>query len=129
MRPKIVAAILLIGLAVIFAVIIERPVAGQNQAVAPAVQPASPPEMAKTISTSNSEAPAKQPIAAVHKNTGTNGLSGHDLYVHEHLVKLARLQANDDAESLHEILSDLTNSDKKIRAAALVSTIQFSSRD
>ena len=53
----------------------------------------------------------------------------HEAMVQAEIDKLTELQANDDADSLHAILADLTNSDKEIRAAAVESTIQFGSRD
>ncbi|HEU6447963.1 MAG TPA: hypothetical protein VFV23_05960 [Verrucomicrobiae bacterium] len=131
MRIKIIFPILLIALAVIALALRSKhsaPAPAPVAAVAPANSSAVPPAMVMTKPIFSNAPPAK-PILTVRPHIDTNGMSAHDISIHEEIQKLSQLQANDDAESLHEILSDLTNSDKTIRAAALESTIQFASRD
>lgn len=106
MKTKVVVVILLIGLAgVCCALYLKRPAANPK-----------PPAGTATQTT---------PPAA--KNSGTN--DAHTAYVKEHLATLSKLQSNDDAESLQTILSDLTNSEKTVRLAAIQATVQFGSRD
>ena len=50
-------------------------------------------------------------------------------YVSHRIELLDKLSMNDDAGSLQVILSELTNSDARIRKAALEATIQFDSAD
>jgi uncharacterized protein YdiU (UPF0061 family) len=45
------------------------------------------------------------------------------------IAHLNELEAKDDSASLQAILSELTNPEMEIRAAAIESTIQFQSRD
>jgi hypothetical protein len=129
MRPKIVITIVLIGLAGIFAAFfLKRPAATLPVAAnGPAVQP----DVPKMAAISNTETIVKSPAVAVAPVlTGTNDdPAARDAYVQTQLDRLTRLQANDDPASLHEILDELTNSEKVIRIAAIQSTIQFGSRD
>lgn len=68
--------------------------------------------------------------SAVHESVSTAAAIAEPTNVEsvdariEHLDKLS---ANDDEASLHVILSELTNSDARIRKAALEATIQFDS--
>jgi hypothetical protein len=49
--------------------------------------------------------------------------------IQEKVLKLQDWQANDDAQSLKNILAELTNPEKEVRAAAIEAAIQFGSRD
>jgi type IV secretory pathway VirB10-like protein len=132
MRPKIVIAIVFIGLAGIFAALfLKRPPANPNPSPAPAAETASQPDVPKMAATSNAETIARNPPVAVAPAVADTNedTSAHDAYLQARLDKLTQLQANDDPESLHEILGELTNSEKVIRMAAVQSAIQFGSRD
>jgi len=127
MRLKIILPVLLVAAAVIIIALRQKhPQPAPIIATMPitnapvAVQP----EVATTIPDSN--APAK-PVTVSLFNT--NGMSAHDIYIHEEMAKLWHLQANDDTDSLHQILADMTNSEKQIRWAAVNAAIQFGSRD
>jgi hypothetical protein len=126
MRLKVVIAIVFIGLAGIFTVLfLKRPAAN------PPPAPASQPDVPKMAAASNTEPVVTNPAVAVAPAiAGTNeDTSAHDAYLQGRLDRLARLQANDDPASLHEILGELTNSEKVIRMAAIQSAIQFGGRD
>ena len=88
------------------------------------------PQISQTVTTVNPAVTvnpvATLPPAAV--SPASDAASNAD-DIQAHIDKLQELQANDDAASLQAILSELTNSDKTIRAAAVESTIQFGNRD
>lgn len=69
---------------------------------------------------------------AATSQPATNVLSAaevaHRKYVRETIARLMTLERNSDAASLAAILVELKNPDKKIRAAALSSVIQFNDR-
>jgi hypothetical protein len=131
MRPGVVIIVLLAGLAGITGIFFLNNLVGQPQ---PAVAPISLQE----IKSAAKAAPAtNKPVALNHVEpvfpTGpvdTNALAEeHEQYVQEHIEKLQDLQSEDDPQSLQAILAELTNSDKKIREAAIEATVQFGSRD
>jgi hypothetical protein len=138
MRPKIVIAVLLAGLAGCVGIFLLKhltapsqpsPVIASQEA-APAAPQASPifsnTTPVKVVTLAN--APVVKNIS--HIAADTNALAEeHEAYVQAEIDKLNDLESYDDADSLHAILSQLTNSDKEIRAAAVESTIQFGSRD
>ena len=110
---------MLIGLAGIFAALfLKRPAANPNPPSAPATETVPQPGVPKMAAVSNPEPAATNPaVAPAPVVAGTNGdTSAHDAYVRAHLDRLTELQANDDPASLHEILGELTNSEKVIRA-------------
>jgi hypothetical protein len=141
MRPKIVITVLLVGFIGLAGIFFLKhlaapsqpgpsvPPAIASQAIAPTAPPVSP--------VADNPAPAK-PAATIIQvttvvprvETDTNAQAEeHEAYVNAETEKLTELQANDNADSLHAILADLTNSDREIRDAAVESTIQFGSRD
>jgi hypothetical protein len=139
-RPKIVIAVLLAGLAGCVGIFFLKHVTAPSQPTPPVIanQEAAATAPPASLITSNIE-PAK-PVATFanapvvktisHAAADTNALAEeHEAYVQAEIDKLTELQANDDADSMHAILSQLTNSDKDIRAAAVESIIQFGSRD
>jgi hypothetical protein len=132
MRPKIVIAIVFIGLAGIFAVFfLKRPAANPNPPPVAATETAVQPDVPKIAAASNTETIVTNPVvAAAPAIADTNeDTSAHDAYLQGHLDRLTQLEANDDPASLHEILGELTNSEQVIRIAAIQSAIQFGSRD
>lgn len=132
MRPKIVVALLLAGLAGLLGIIFLKDLAASMQS--PRLVIAGQ-EAAPDSKNASAPAPVKPAIAEFAPVvppavTDTNKLAEqHVAYVQAEIDKLTELQANDDVESLHAILAQLTNSDKEIRAAAVESTIQFGNRD
>jgi hypothetical protein len=139
-RPKIIIVVLLAGLAGCVGIFFLKhmvaptqsvPITVSTQSVVPVVPPTSPitSNAAPVMPVATfADAPVVKTIS--HAAANTNALTEeHDAYVQAEIDKLTELQANDDADSLHAILGDLTNSDKEIRAAAVESTIQFGSRD
>jgi hypothetical protein len=141
MRPQIVIALLLAGLAGFGGIILLKKLTAPapSSAILPAQPPAAPtvPQAIKPApQVSQIAPPVKQVVAAkpvppvppaAVPAAGDAAKNAADLQAH--LDKLQELQANDDAASLLAILSELTNSDKTIRAAAVEATIQFGSRD
>jgi len=82
-------------------------------------------------STNSAAEPAVQnptPSNVVAASTAVVNTSGED-YVNNRIELLDTLSRNDDAASLGIILSELTNSDARIRKAALEASIQFDSAD
>jgi hypothetical protein len=151
MRPKVVIGILLAGLAGFAGIFFLKHLATPSQPAQPAIAiqetaPVAPP-VSPIADDSQKIAPAAPPVAskatAVNPATTipqvttapqiaavTNAIAAdHETYVQSHVEKLQELQANDDALSLQAILSELTNSDKTIREAAIEATTQFGSRD
>jgi hypothetical protein len=151
MRPKVVITILLVGLAGFAGILFLKHLAAPSQPAQPAIAiqeitPAAPP-VSPIADESQKITPAAPPVAgkaaAVNPATtlpqvttvpqiaaATNAIAAdHEAYVQAHVEKLQELQANDDARSLQAILSELTNSDITIRAAAIEATTQYGSRD
>ena len=142
MRPPIVIALLLVGLAgfggilLLKKLITPAPPATISVAQPPAA-PAAPqefkpvapqiPHAATNILPMAAVKPAA-PVPPVAVRTADDPAK-NEADIQAHIDRLETLQGNDDAESLQAILSELTNSDKTIRAAAVESTIQFGSRD
>ena len=130
MRPKVVIAIVFIGLAgIVAALFLKRPAASPPPAAA--TEPAVQPDVPKMAAASNTEPVVTNPAVAVAPAIADTNedTSAHDTYLQEHLDRLSQLQANDDPASLHEILGELTNSEQVIRMAAIQSAIQFGGHD
>jgi len=58
-----------------------------------------------------------------------NASDQHAAAVQEKVSKLQEWEANADAQSLKNILAELTDSDKEVRSAAIAAAVQFDSRD
>jgi hypothetical protein len=137
MRPKVVIAVLLAGLAGLAGILFLKRLATPAQPAETSTARQEIKTAAPAISPTANTATAATPVVTVAQvitiprvAADTNMLADeHQIYVQDHIDKLQELQAHDDAPSLQAILSELTNSDKEIRAAALEATIQFSSRD
>jgi hypothetical protein len=137
MRPKIVIMVLLAGLAGCVGIFLLKhltspspsasaTIASQN--VGPVVPPITSNAAPVIPVVTLANAPVVKTVSRVAADTNVLA-EEHKAYVEAEIDKLNDLEANDDADSLHAILADLTNSDKEIRAAAVESTIQFGSRD
>lgn len=137
MRLKIVIFVLLAGLAGFAGIFFLKHLAAPAQPAQPAiasqeVAPAAPPvsSIAINATVANPAVTISQVTTVPLVTADTNALAEeHEAYAQARIDKLNELEANDDAESLHAILAELTNSDKEIRAAAVESAIQFGSRD
>ncbi len=137
MRPKIVIAVLLAGFIGFAGILFLKHLTTPSQPaqplvtsqdVTPAAPPVSPIAVKATSVNHDITVPKITTVPPVAADTNKPA-DEHKAYVQAHIDKLQELQANDDAQSLQTILSELTNSDKEIRAAAVESTIQFGSRD
>lgn len=135
MRLKNVIYVLLAGLAGVIGVYSLTHQADHPQPAATSIskqkiKPAAP-QGSPTIPIANEPATLASVKTVVKNQTAdTNELAeAHATFVQARIDKLNELGANDDAESLHVILAELTNSDKEIRTAAVESAIQFGSRD
>lgn len=142
MRPPIVIALLLVGLAGFGGILLLKklttPAPPATISIAqPPAAPAVPQEFKPVAPQIPHAATNILPMAAVKPVTPAPSAAADpagdaaksDANIQAHIDKLETLQGNDDAASLQAILSELTNSDKTIRAAAVESTIQFGSRD
>lgn len=136
MRPKIVIAILLSGVAGIAVVFFLKPPAARLQpAEAPVSRPAA--QLPKAVAAIPHPVPAVSAPAVAAPSQSKNPVTvatGEVVdeeadKVQEQIDRLVDLQSNDDAESLHAILNELTNTNKIIRHEAIEATIQFGSRD
>jgi hypothetical protein len=150
MRPKVVIAILLAGLAGFAGIFFLKRLTTPDQPLSPAANVqtlASAPPVSFDAGVIHEVPPAVPTVSAVITNSAPENqiaqvtnippvapaanapVIDHETYAQSEIDKLQELQANDDAQSLHAILADLTNSDKTIRAAAIEATTQFGSRD
>jgi hypothetical protein len=88
---------------------------------------------ASVISSADTPRATRSPIvvtpAASHGSDTPVPAEEQEGYVQARIEKLNELEARYDQESLQAILGELTNSNRKIRAAAIESTIQFQNRD
>ena len=133
MRPKIAIIVLLAGVAGVLGLLTLKHLAGHPQrAATPTSLTSAAPTAGQAVPTA-SKPTASNPVnttAAPSETVDTNALAEkHEAEVQAHIDRLQELQANDDKQSLHEILAELTNPDKEIRDAAVEATIQFGSRD
>jgi cytoskeletal protein RodZ len=134
MRPKVVAAILLLAVCVLgMALLIPRafhrgqvteapenvPVDQSQTSVSPQkeISPPAPPAVSNTTAMTN--IPAAVAITPAIQDTN------HTEYVQERVAELTSLAMNNDADSFNTIWSELSNPDKEIRAGALEAVIQF----
>jgi hypothetical protein len=137
MRPKIVIAVILAGFAGLLGIFFVKRLAVPPQPAPPVAASPIPVPVAPVVApVASNKVPLNQPvpvaqvanIARIAADTNA-AAEEHAAYVQARLDKLDELEANDDADSLHAILAELSNSDKEIRAAAVESTIQFGNRD
>ena len=134
MRPKVVAAILLLAICVLgMALLIPKAFHQGQVAEMPENVPVEP---AQAAVSPQKEVSAPVPPAVSNTPTVTNRPAAvvvapniqetnHAEYVRERVAELASLAMNDDANSFNIIWSELSNRDKEIRAGALEAVIQF----
>ena len=143
MRPQIVIALLLVGLAGLGGIILLKKLAAPAPQAAiavaqppPAVSTAPPeikpvaPQVSQTVTTVN-HAVTVSPVAPAPPATvnSAGAAAKNEADIQAHIDKLQELQANDDNASFQAIISELTNADKTIRAAAVEAAIQFGNRE
>lgn len=142
MRPKIVLLVLLAGLAGITGIVLLKRQSPPPAPSAQAVPPAAPVIKTETVAAPVTPAPVSvaTPVPAAVTPAATNPASvlpvvdavetnaEHEAAVQAEIDKLQDLQANDDPASLKAILTELTNPDKEVRAAAIEATTQFGDR-
>jgi hypothetical protein len=136
-RLKIIITILLVGLAAFVGIFFLKHLATPSPSTPSTIASQEVASAAPPVFPITSNAPPLNQAATIAQVTnvipvaaGTNELADeHEAYVQAHIDKLEDLEANDDAQSLQAILSELTNSDQKIREAAIEATTQFGSRD
>ena len=131
MRPKVVAAVLLLafgalGLAVLLSRVFHHEEGREAAGNAPVAQAetALPPK--KDLTTSAPPAVANDKAAAAIPSVLQE--ETHKEYVRERLTQLMELAMNDDSESLTTIWAELSNPDKQIREGALEAVVQFGDR-
>ena len=135
MRPKVVAAILLLAVCVLgMALLIPRAFHRGRVTEAPenvpVVQTQADVSLQKEIS-----APARPAVSNIPARTNIpttvavvsdiQDPTNHAEYVQERVAELTSLAMNDDANSFNIIWSELSNPDREIRAGALEAVIQF----
>ena len=134
MRPKVVAAILLLALCVLgMAMLIPRAFHHKQVTVMPEHIPVeqaqanvSPQkEIAIPILPPVSNLPDMTNIPATVTVAPDIQVTNHAEYVQERVAELTSLAMNNDADSFNTIWSELSNPDKEIRAGALEAVIQF----
>jgi hypothetical protein len=143
MRPKLVLFVLLLAIALAVALVFFRqpstPASNANadSLANPSTQAAA--QAAATASTSTKPksadaTPGDRELAtlAAAGITNSNELSPeerHQAYIEARVAELSDLGFEEDADSLNNILSDLTNPDEEIRDAAREAAVQFGSKD
>ena len=137
MRPKILAAILILG-GLLAAMLLfmkrqsDAPNPDKIQVSIKKVAETNSIEAAKALPrtrTANEDLSVKkngQQVAADNERTPE---AEHEAYVEKRSEELMDLAMADDSDSLNTILSELTNRDPQIRKAALEACVQFGSRD
>jgi hypothetical protein len=136
MRPKIVIAVITLGLFVfgtLFAIRQYTDRSTKNSEPQPtissAVQPSEilAPAKAQPVA-ERAAAPSGSGISSASNSTASTEDS-HQAYVEKRTAELMDIAMTDDRANLDIILSELSNRDPEIRKAALEATIQFGSRD
>jgi hypothetical protein len=128
MRPKVVAAILLLAAGIFgMALLVPRAFHHKQVTEAPENLP-----VAKTLARVSSQKeisalapPAVTNAPAVIINVPAVNDKNHAEYVQERVAELTALAMNNDSNSFNTIWSELSNPDKEIRAGALEAVIQF----
>jgi LAS superfamily LD-carboxypeptidase LdcB len=152
MRPKVAVIILLLAVSVLAGLYLLRP-PSRPPSVAPAVDSAArpnvpqasppvtapsdpgsvelkqPPAGAAILDPASAPAANGSALASSATATNTARTPQHDAAIRARVTQLGQLAMRNDPASLQTILSELTNSTKAIRQAALEATVQYGSRD
>ena len=124
MRPKVVLTLIVCALAVIGVTLVFKPHTEKTATPAPVATAPQPQPASEVVSAPPLQmTPPPAPVAPPRVMTDEERHDAIEAEV-EHLQELSR---NDDPESLSNILLDLTNSEKEVRAAAIEATKQFGS--
>ncbi|MGA2787839.1 MAG: HEAT repeat domain-containing protein [Verrucomicrobiota bacterium] len=128
MRPKVVAIILLAGLAAVTGIYLIKHQGAPPPAAAPiAITEAksTTPHMAPPIANVPPSAPAPAPVAAAPVVTNTLTPEQRQAAIDAETDRLQQWSMNDDPQSLSNILADLSSPEKEIRDAAIDAAEQF----
>ena len=142
MRPKVVAAVLFLAVAVLaIAALVSNALRPQSPALPAPGRDSSAETFPGAESAGSSLAPAAAPdwsppvlapaASALGNQVATNAVAedaAHERYVKQRIAELEALAMNNDAASRDAILAELQNPDKEIRHAALEAAIQFGDR-
>jgi hypothetical protein len=118
MRPKFVIICLLVVIGAVWLVATKRRPA-----------PATSPVASRPTASAPKQLKAAPVVTAPRTNAPGLNSQDHAEYVKDRSFELYKLSAFNDNNSLLQILAELNNPDKEIRAAALEATRQFGSRD
>ncbi|HXI71101.1 MAG TPA: hypothetical protein VNN22_12165 [Verrucomicrobiae bacterium] len=132
MRPKVIIAVLLAGLAGLAVIFYLKPAASRPEtAVTPVAEPAATPPKAaaavpqlKPATNIAAVATASQPKKPASVAT-SDAADEAAAKIQAQIDRLVDLQSNDDDASLQAILKELTNTNRIIRHEAIEATIQF----
>lgn len=132
MRPKIVTIIVLAGLIGVAGILLIKHQTSPQPAAAPIAVSETQPAAPQTVSTiTNVPPPAFVPVApsSVAVEPATNALTPEQRQaaIDTEMDNLQDWAMNDDPASLSNILADLTNSVKEVRAAAIEAAEQYGS--
>lgn len=138
MRPKVVIPVLLLGGLFLISVWLAKAWHRESLRPAPAASSVEAGQPAGALAENHSApVPAPEPAVVVAPPAApSNAVPApainpppDEAAVQAEINRLADLQSNDDAASLHEILKDLTNASPAVRHAAIEATIQFGGHD
>jgi hypothetical protein len=129
MRPKVVIGILLLGTGLLVIILLA------SKAVHPQSTSSLTDSGIISVALTNSvnvvkvPAVSPPPVFSTAPVADTNAAAAHEKYVRQRIKELNALAMNNDVASRDAILSEVkTNSDRRIRAAALEAAIQFDDR-
>jgi len=127
MRPKFVFAMLLLAVLVPVLVVYWQPRPGNAPPPAPEIATPAPGPASHVIAVA-APPPTPEPAAAAPATaTNTTTPEERETAVDAETDRLQQWSMNDDPASLASILTDLTNSEKEVREAAIEATKQFGS--
>jgi hypothetical protein len=129
MRLKVVIGILLLGTALLVIIVLTSKMVHPQSTVSLAENTAVSVPPTNSVKTVSPAVATPQPVFYTTPVVATNDPAAHEKYVRQRIKELDALAMNNDTESRDIILSEVaTNSDRRIRAAALEAAIQFDDR-
>jgi hypothetical protein len=134
MRPKFVLALILVTALVLGAAVCLKqrlaPMPPEAPSRAAALPPsAAHPDLAAAANATRRFKPAPVAVPAAAVAADPMNAERIQAYIEEETSRLQEWSTQDDPASLAAILSDLTNSEKSVRLAAIEAAKQFGSRD
>jgi hypothetical protein len=126
MRPKVVAIILLAGLAAVTGIYLIKHQGAPSSSAAPiAINEAKSTGPQTVPPIANVPSPAPAPIAAAPVATNDLTPEQRQAAIDAETARLQQWSMNDDPESLSNILADLSSTEKEVRQAAIEAVQQF----